>query len=98
MKLYWQRNCLMLKAIERIAQRIERRMKMGDNRVQLNDEALENVVGGVLIKRKTVTNKDTGEVYKLKVDPMTAFAYATANGNKSDSEIIAGMLAAGLIE
>ena len=63
------------------------------DRVQLNEEMLDTVVGGVLIKSKTVTNKDTGEVYKLLVDPMTAFSYATAHGNKSDSEIIAGMLA-----
>lgn len=71
---------------------------MANGRVQLNDDALENVVGGVLIKSKTVTNKDTGEVYKLLVDPMKAFSYATANGNKSDSEIIAGMLAKGYIQ
>ena len=71
---------------------------MSNGRVQLNDEALENVVGGVLIRSKTVTNKDTGEVYKLLVDPMTAFSYATANGKKSDSEIIAGMLAKGYIK
>lgn len=63
-----------------------------ESRVQLKDEFLEQVVGGVLIKSKTVTNKDTGEVYNLLVDPMTAFMYATANGKKSDSEIIAGML------
>lgn len=66
-------------------------------RVQLNDEMLENIVGGVLIKSKTVTNKDTGEVYKLLVDPMVAFSYATAHGNESDSDIIDGMLAAGYI-
>lgn len=66
-------------------------------RVQLNDEMLENIVGGVRITSKTVTNKDTGEVYDLLVDPMVAFSYATANGNKSDSEIIDGMLAAGYI-
>ena len=66
---------------------------MDNGRVQLNDDALENVVGGVKITSKTVTNKDTGEVYKLLVDPMTAFAYATKYGYKSDSEIIAGMLA-----
>ena len=71
---------------------------MDNGRVQLNDEALDNVVGGVRIKSKTVTNKDTGEVYKLLVDPMVAFSYATANGNKSDSEIIAGMLAKGYIK
>ena len=71
---------------------------MSNGRVQLNDEALENVVGGVLIRSKTVTNKDTCEVYKLLVDPMTAFSYATANGKKSDSEIIAGMLAKGYIK
>ena len=71
---------------------------MDNGRVQLNDEALDNVVGGVLIRSKTVTNKDTGEVYKLLVDPMTAFSYATANGSKSDSEIIAGMLAKGYIQ
>lgn len=69
-----------------------------EGRVQLNDEMLENVIGGVKITNKTVTNKDTGEVYSLLVDPMTAFAYATANGRKSDSEIIAGMLAAGYIQ
>ncbi len=69
-----------------------------ENRMQLNDEALENVVGGVKITSKTVTNKDTGEVYTLLVDPMTAFSYATANGRKSDSDIIAGMLAAGMIK
>jgi hypothetical protein len=68
------------------------------DRIKLSDEALDNVVGGVLIRSKTVTNKDTGEVYTLKVDPMTAFAYATAHGKQSDSDIIAGMLAAGMIE
>jgi len=73
-------------------------MEKEGSRIQLNDEALDNVVGGVLIRSKTVTNKDTGEVYQLKVDPMTAFAYATAHGKQSDSEIIAGMLAAGMIE
>ena len=71
---------------------------MSNGRVQLNDEALENVVGGVLIRSKSVSNKDTGEVYKHLVDPMTAFSYATANGKKSDSEIIAGMLAKGYIK
>ena len=68
-------------------------MENFERRIQLNDETIEKVIGGVLIRSKTVTNKDTGEVYKLLVDPMTAFSYATANGNKSDSEIIAGMLA-----
>lgn len=68
-----------------------------EDRVQLNDSVLDNIVGGVLIKSKTVTNKDTGEIYKLLVDPMTAFSYATAHGNQSDSEIIAGMLAKGYI-
>ena len=67
------------------------------NRVQLNDEMLDNIVGGVYITSKTVKNKDTGEVYDLLVDPMTAFQYATAHGRESDSEIIAGMLAAGYI-
>ena len=67
------------------------------DRVQLNDEMLEQIVGGVRITSKTVTNKDTGEVYKLFVDPMTAFSYATANGNKSDTDIINGMLAKGYI-
>lgn len=67
------------------------------DRVQLNDEMLEQIVGGVRITSKTVTNKDTGEVYKLLVDPMTAFSYATANGNKSDTDIINGMLAKGYI-
>ena len=73
-------------------------MEHKEGRVQLSEEVIEKVVGGVLIKSKTVTNKDTGEVYKLLVDPMTAFLYATAIGNKSDSEIIAGMLAKGYIE
>ena len=68
-------------------------MENFERRIQLNDETIEKVIGGVLIRSKTVTNKDTGEVYKLLVDPMTAFSYATSNGNKSDSEIIAGMLA-----
>ena len=67
------------------------------DRVQLNDEMLEQIVGGVRITSKTVTNKDTGEVYKLLVDPMTAFSYASANGYKSDTEIINGMLAQGYI-
>ena len=71
---------------------------MNNKRVQLSDEAIDNVVGGVLIKSKTVTNKDTGEVYQLSVDPMTAFSYATANGKKTDSEIIAGLLAKGYIK
>lgn len=73
-------------------------MANDDKRTQLSDDVLDNVVGGVLIKSKTVTNKDTGEVYSLLVDPMTAFSYATANGNKSDSDIIAGMLAKGYIK
>lgn len=73
-------------------------MSNGEGRLQLNDEVLDNVVGGVKITSKTVTNKDTGEVYTLLVDPMTAFSYATANGRKSDSDIIAGMLAAGMIK
>ena len=73
-------------------------MSNEEGRLQLNDDALENVVGGVKITATTVTNKDTGEVYTLLVDPMTAFQYATANGRKSDSEIIAGMLAAGMIK
>lgn len=72
-------------------------MENYEGRIQLNDEAIEKVVGGVLIKSKTVTNKETGEVYQLSVDPMTAFYYATANGKKSDSEIIAGMLEEGYI-
>ncbi len=72
-------------------------MDKNEARVQLNDEVLENVVGGVLIKSKTVTNKDTGDVYKLLVEPMVAFSYATAHGNQSDSEIIAGMKAKGYI-
>ena len=67
------------------------------DRVQLNDEMLEQIVGGVRITSKTVTNKDTGEVYKLLVDPMTAFSHASANGYKSDTEIINGMLAQGYI-
>ena len=66
-------------------------------RLQINEELLDTIVGGVLIKSKTVTNKDTGEIYKLLVDPMTAFNYATAHGKESDSEIISGMLAKGYI-
>ncbi len=68
-------------------------MENKEVRIQLNDEEIEQVIGGVLIRKKTVTNKDTGEVYQLLVDPMTAFTFATANGKKSDSEIIALMLA-----
>ena len=73
-------------------------MSNGEGRLQLNDDVLDNVVGGVKITQTTVTNKDTGEVYTLLVDPITAFSYATANGRKSDSDIIAGMLAAGMIK
>ena len=73
-------------------------MSNGEGRLQLNDDVLDNVVGGVRITQTTVTNKDTGEVYTLLVDPITAFSYATANGRKSDSDIIAGMLAAGMIK
>ena len=50
-------------------------------RVELTDAVLENIVGGVRITSKTVTNKDTGEVYDLLVDPMVAFSYATKHGN-----------------
>ena len=68
-----------------------------EGRVQIDDDAMEKIVGGVLIKSTTVTNKDTGEVYQLLVDPMTAFMYATSIGNQSDSDIIAGMLSLGYI-
>ena len=33
-----------------------------EGRVQIDDDAMEKIVGGVLIKSTTVTNKDTGEV------------------------------------
>lgn len=66
-------------------------------RVELTDAVLENIVGGVRITSKTVTNKDTGEVYDLLVDPMVAFSYATKHGNESDTDIINGMLAKGYI-
>lgn len=65
--------------------------------VELNDDSLDLVQGGVKIVNTTVTNKDTGETYTLLVDPMTAFGYMTANGYKSDTEIINGMLALGYI-
>ena len=34
-----------------------------EGRVQLDDDAMVNIVGGVLITSTTVTNKDTGEVW-----------------------------------
>lgn len=61
-------------------------------RVQLNEEALDKVVGGILIQNNVVTNKDTGETYTLLTDPMTAFQYAMSHGKESDTEIIKGML------
>lgn len=67
-------------------------------RVQLSDETLDNVVGGIKIENNVVTNKDTGETYTLKVDPMKAFNYAMAHGRESDTEIIKGMLAKGYIK
>ena len=68
-----------------------------EGRVQIDDDAMVNIVGGVLITSTTVTNKDTGDVYQLLIDPMTAFMYATAHGNQSESDIIAGMLSEGYI-
>ena len=72
-------------------------MEKKGTRVQLSDESLEKIVGGILIKNNVVTNKDTGETYTLLTDAMTAFSYAMAHGKESDSEIIEGMLAAGYI-
>jgi len=65
--------------------------------VELSDDSLDLVQGGVKIVNNTVTNKDTGETYKLLTDPMTAFTYMTMHGAESDTEIINGMLAMGYI-
>lgn len=73
-------------------------MENKKNRVQLSDEALENIVGGIRIDNDVVTNKDTGETYTLLTDPMTAFQYAMAHGKESETDIINGMLAKGYIE
>ena len=47
------------------------------NRVEMSDEQLEQVNGGVRFENGYAINKDTGEKYKLKVDEMTAFMYIT---------------------
>lgn len=50
-------------------------------RVELAEEALDMVSGGIDFSNGRATNMETGESYPLKVDALTAFMYITSFGS-----------------
>lgn len=70
---------------------------MEKSRVELNDEALEEVLGGLQICSTKVRDEDTGAVYKLLVDKWIAFGYVSDLGDVSEETKINALLNAGMI-
>lgn len=70
---------------------------MANNRVELNNEALDQVVGGIQICSTKVRNEHTGETYKLLVDKWVAFGYVSDLGDVPEEDKINALLDAGMI-
>ena len=67
-------------------------------RVELSDDVLDTVSGGVILNPSGVVNQANGKKYKwLKYDRAGAFAYVCELGDVSEGEKIAALQAAGYI-
>ena len=71
---------------------------MSDTKLELNDEELDKVSGGVKVDAEYVYNKDTGEGYRLLVDSMTAFMFVSTSGASTEAQRISALITAGYIE
>lgn len=71
---------------------------MDNKRVELSDESLDKVVGGIQICSTKVRNEHTGEQYRLLVDKWIAFGYVSDLGDVPEEEKINALLNAGMIE
>ena len=71
---------------------------MENKKIQLSDEAVDAVVGGVQICSTKVRNEHTGEVYRLLVDKWIAFGYVSDLGDVPEEDKINALLNAGMIE
>lgn len=71
---------------------------MENKRIELSNEALDEVVGGVQICSTKVRNEHTGEEYKLLVDKWVAFGYVSDLGDVPEEEKINALLDAGMIK
>ena len=65
--------------------------------VALNDDALDEVNGGLQIGNTQVRNQDTGEIFDLLVDKWLAFGYVSSLGDVSDGDKIAALRSMGYI-
>ena len=70
---------------------------MDNKRVELSDEVLDAVVGGIQICSTKVRNEHTGEEYKLLVDKWVAFGYVSNLGDVPEEDKINALLGAGMI-
>ena len=69
-------------------------------KVELNDDMLENVSGGVVINRSCVVNIETGQRYAWlnpNPDRAAAFGFVCELGDITEEEKIAALQAAGYI-
>ena len=66
--------------------------------VELSDDALDSISGGVVLNPSGVVNRETGQKYAwLNPDRGAAFAYVCQLGDVSEGEKIAALQAAGFI-
>lgn len=66
--------------------------------VELSDEALDGVSGGLVINDQTVTNMETGEVFPLlRGTRYEVFAYVCSLNCSSESEKIEALRSAGYV-
>lgn len=71
---------------------------MENKRIELSNEALDAVVGGIQICSTKVRNEHTGQEYRLLVDKWAAFGYVSNLGDVPEEEKINALLNAGMIE
>lgn len=66
--------------------------------VELSDDALDTVSGGVILNPSGVVDRDTGKKYAwLNPDRAAAFAFVCQLGDVPEAEKIAALQAAGFI-
>lgn len=70
---------------------------MENKKIELSDEVLDAVSGGVQIGETKVRNEHTGEMYQLLVNKWTAFGYVSSLGDVSEEEKINALINAGMI-
>lgn len=73
-------------------------MSENKKRVELSDEMMDTVSGGVILNKSGVVNRETGQKYKwLNPDRAGAFAFVCELGDVSEAEKISALQAAGYI-